>query len=280
MRMPLITVGYNYIMSFKIVAYLLFALCCITVQAQRKQFSRTAIDSLLMLKRMENSHSVLRFSSYKYDMGAMYEEDSVKDIKFVFRNVSDSVVRISKVTTSCGCTVAYFNDNETILPGDYGDIVISFNPKGRIGTIDTDAFIYLHGSSTPVARLVIYGTVIGDDEWQHLPMEMGKLRLKRKSVAMGVVNGGTTRIERVACANAGVNPLKISATILPSYVTLATIPSVLQPGEEGDLLIAVDVNDFYSLNNDTVRLKIPVEGVDCRPSERIFNILIYKDKRK
>lgn len=267
-------------MSSKIVAYLLLGLCCITVQAQRKQFSRTAIDSLLMLKKMENRSSVLRFNSYKYDMGAMYVEDSVKDIKFVFRNVSDNIARISKVTTSCGCTVAYFNDNESILPGGDGDIVISFNPKGRNGTIDTDAFVYLHGSSTPVARLVIYGTVIGDDEWQHLPVEMGKLRLKRKSVVMGVVNSGTTRIERVACANAGVNPLKISAAILPSYVTLATVPSVLQPGEEGDLVITVDVDDFYSLNNDTVRLNIPIDGVDCRPAERRVNVFIYKDKEK
>ena len=212
-------------------------------------------------------------------MGAMSETDSVKEIRFVFKNISDNAVEISKVTTSCGCTVARFN-NGAILSGGESDIVIKFYPKGKTGTIDTDAFVYLQGNAAPVARLVILGNVIGDDEWLHLPVEMGALRLKRKSVKMGVNNSGKIRMERIACANAGITPLTLSAKILPSYVALATEPSILQPGEEGDLVITVDVDEFYSQSNDTVCLRIPIEGVECRPSARVINALLYKNKRK
>ena len=106
------------------------AVCGTTLHAQRKQLSRAAVDSLRALKNTDNTVSALQFAIDKIDMGAMFETDSAKELKFFFKNISDDVVKISKVTTSCGCTAAHYSTDD-IPAGAGGVITIIFNPQGR-----------------------------------------------------------------------------------------------------------------------------------------------------
>lgn len=261
-------------MRYIFLLFLSLTLGAVALHAQRKQLSRAAIDSLRALKNTENTGSPLQFVASKKDMGAMYESDPVTDVKFLYKNISDRVVKISKITTSCGCTVAQYSTDD-IPAGASGTIIIKFNPRGRDGTVDTDAFVYLQGDSTPSARLVLAGNVVAADEWGHFPVKMGQLRLKRKQVQIDDVQSGAMRVERLACVNVGITPVSIGATLQPKYMQIKTEPTVLQPGEEGDLIIAVD-GSAIDFPTDTVRLKIPIEGVVCRPSSRTLDITICK----
>lgn len=256
------------------------AVCGTTLHAQRKQLSRAAVDSLRALKNTDNAVSALQFAIDKIDMGAMFETDSAKELKFFFKNISDDVVKISKVTTSCGCTAAHYNTDD-IPAGAGGVITIKFNPKGRDGTVDTDAFVYLQGNpNRPSARLVIIGNVVAVDQWERYPVAMGQLRLKRKTVKLDAIEtSATMRAERIACVNAGVTPISVHAKLKPAYMQIATEPSVLQPGEEGDLIISVDCGHIHSIPGDTIRQKVPIEGVTCRPSVRTLDITLYKKNK-
>lgn len=258
----------------RVVCILLFFVCTLA-SGQTKKLSRAAIDSLQQLKTVVNNQEVLRFDAYCRNLGAMFETDSVREVCFSFRNVSDAPVRIMKTTVSCGCTAARF-DSVAVPSGEEGTIKIFFNPKGKAGTLDTDAFVYLEGyGDRPIARLVITGNVIGGDEWQHLPVAMGRLKAKRNIIEFTDVADGKY-VERIVCANVGLSPLRLTTKLLPPYVTFATEPSVLQPGEEGDIVITVDGDRIPASDNDTMRVRIVLEGLDCRPSERTLHVTINR----
>ncbi|MBQ2778349.1 MAG: DUF1573 domain-containing protein [Bacteroidaceae bacterium] len=261
-----------------LVSILLFALCGL-LAAQGTKLSRAAIDSVRALRTMAGSGSVLRFEADKIEMGAMLEGDTARVLSFSFVNDGRESVRIGRVAASCGCLTVLF-DTVAVEPGGRGEIKLRFSPRGRAGTVDVDAFVYLAGSaSRPEARLRLLGNVIGDDEWEHLPHRMGALRLKSRKVSFGTVEAGRRRIERIACANVGVQPLNLSAAIKPSYVTLGTEPATIGPGEEGDIIITLDT-DKIPQTAGCKQIKIIIEGIEGRPSQRTieaeFNVCPQK----
>ena len=98
-------------------------------------------------------------------------------------------------------------------------------------------------------------------------------QLKSSKVDFGAVTRSQRRIERIACANAGVVPLRLSALIKPEYVTLRTEPEVLQPGEEGDILVIVDAELIKTVGEQ--RFRVLVEGIKGTPSVRTIEGRLY-----
>lgn len=239
------------------------------VRAQvTKRLSRAAVDSLLNPALSPDADKIIAFDAVTKDIGDIKESDSVRTVRFTFRNVSGKPLTITRVTTHCGCTVASFG-KQPVPAGDSSVITVQYNPKGRAGTIDTNAFVYVCGAgSRPVAKLTILGNVVNDDEWSHLPYAMGSLRLKRVKVAF---KAGRT-MARIPCANVGRAPLTLSSRLLPSYATFTTEPAVLQPGGEGDIVIGIDAAKAGSAKNFSVL----VDGVEGGISSRTIKAIIEK----
>ena len=261
--------------------YMLLILLCCTVfaSAQHKRLSKSAIDSLQRMRRMEGSVGALRFKQYEHDMGAMFESDTARTVRFPFCNSGDNDVTILKVTTTCGCAVASYS-RQPVAPGDSGVVSITFSPRGKAGTVDADAFVYTDtATGTPSAHLLLRGNVIGSDEWDYLPVQMGSLRLKSSSVRFDISRKGVY-VERIVCANVGIKPLELKSAILPSFMTFRTEPAILQPGEEGDIVITANVAPMQFDDACNRHFKIVLEGVECRPSQRTINVEIaYTQKR-
>lgn len=250
---------------------LLFAVC--GVQAQQGKLSRAAIDSIRALGSMREGGSVLHFTKSRVDMGAMYESDTARTFSLFFENSSERSIAIGKVTSSCGCASVKY-DTASVPPRGKGRIDVRFSPKGKAGTVDTDIFVYLSDGNMPDAKLVLLGNVIGEDEWEHLPQSMGRLKIKSRKVDFGKVIRTQRRTERIACANAGVRPLKISAIVKPQYVTLSTDPEVIEPGEEGDILVTIDAGRISARTGEQ-RFKVIIEGVEGAPSTRTIEGVFY-----
>lgn len=80
-------------------------------------------------------------------------------VHFKYCNVSKKTVRISKLTTSCGCTVAKCN-KDLVQPGERGEINLIFHPKDQAGDLYREAFVYTDLSGKkPMIRLVLTGKV-------------------------------------------------------------------------------------------------------------------------
>ena len=257
---------------------LVCVLCCaVTVGAQAplRNLSRAQIDSIMNPTLHAEAGKTLFVDNSSYDLGKLSETDSPVNRTFHLRNVSSNPLRISRVRTTCGCTAAVF-DSTFIAPGKDAMVMLTYNPKNRPGTIDVDGFVYIEGNDRqPMARLSLYGEVIDSDVWRHLPQSMGTLRLKRKEVRFAELPSDGKTTMRILCANSGLKPLKLSSRILPPYASLHTVPAVIAPGEEADLIVTIDVDKLPKKEGEIQSLLI-VEGVGGKPSERTLQIVIER----
>ena len=258
------------------------------LQAQTKRLSREAIDSIRNRKVIENADSFFAFAVKVVDFGTIYESDSAMTFSFPFRNSSKEKMVLKNVSANCGCIYSHCEKYE-YEPGEEGTLYVKFNPKGRSGTVDKNIFVYAmtakdfysdteteNPRSMLVAKLTLLGNVVDTNEWRHLPVAMGSLRLKRKDVTFEPVMPGTSPQMRIPCANVGTTPLRLFSRLLPEFMTFATEPAELVPGEDGDIVITVDGNRLPKNGNN--KFNVLVEGVEGRVSDRMLEIKIENNK--
>ena len=71
--------------------------------------------------------AVLEFETETLDYGTITQNsDGLRTFNFI--NTGNAALVISKVKTSCGCTVPSYS-KEPILPGESGEILIKYNTK-------------------------------------------------------------------------------------------------------------------------------------------------------
>lgn len=75
---------------------------------------------------------VIAFEEIVFDFGKV-KEGAVVDHVFKFKNTGNAPVIVSQVAASCGCTTPSFT-REPVLPGKTGEIEVSFNSLGQVGT--------------------------------------------------------------------------------------------------------------------------------------------------
>lgn len=240
---------------------------------EMKSYTREEMEQLVNPPLLERGDEILRFDSCRQYIGKLSESDAPRTCSFSFCNAGRSEVTITHITTSCGCTGASF-DKSPVLPGERRIISLTYHPKNRVGTIDTQAFVYTTLSdSKPVAKLTLWGEVTSSDEWRHLPYAMGALRVKRKETVIREVTPNRKPSVRILCGNSGTTNLKLSARMLPVYATFRTEPMIILPGMEADLVITVDGSKLPA-GKRPLHFRFLIEGANGRPSERTVSVTI------
>lgn len=232
-------------------------------------------DTLLM----KGAEQILRFDKNILNIGTLTEDDALQTYRFNCTNVSKKTVVLTRVSTTCGCTVADVQTG-SLLPGETRTIALTYNPKNHPGTIDADAFVYLSSSDKiPAARLTLTGNVLPSaDEWARYPYAAGKLRMKQNRMEFNEVITGKRYSERILCGNSGDKPLKLSALIIPKFATFRTEPEVILPGSEADIVVTVDANLIPEGKGSSFSFPVIIEGIDVRPSDRTLNIKVNRIK--
>lgn len=72
-----------------------------------------------------------QFEQTEHDFGTLEEGPKVTHI-FQFKNKGKEPLIITNARASCGCTVPQ-KPEKPILPGEEGEITVTFNTKGRVG---------------------------------------------------------------------------------------------------------------------------------------------------
>lgn len=218
---------------------------------------------------------VLDFVAKDIHIGTLSEDDAPVAYRFTFSNVSKKSITLTKVTTSCGCTVARF-DRKEILPGKQGSITLTFNPFEKAGTVDMKAFVYTNLSSQwPTAKIALIGEVTPTaNEWKGYPCAMGALRLKRNKISFNELTRKTTSTERMVVVNSGKKPLCLSALMIPRYARFRTEPEVIPPGEQADIVITIDGRLLPPTVKDDFNFSIILDGLNARPSDRTIRVKV------
>lgn len=244
--------------------------------------TREQIDSIVHPTVAAEGTHLVRADRPSHELGTLAETDAPVSRTFTLTNVSDKALRITRVHTTCGCTAATY-DTTAIAPNGTTQVVLTYNPKNRPGTIDTDAFVYFEGQGNrPLVRLSLYGEVTDSDVWSHLPYTMGALRVKRTTATFSELPATGKPSVRIPCANSGNKALRLTSRMLPSYASFRTEPETIAPGAEADMVITIDVAKLPKQKGD-LQFPLLIEGIGGRPSERTIDIIIKEineDKRR
>lgn len=105
----------------------------------------------------KQSLPVITFEKDFHDFGKLISGEKVT-YSFQFKNSGKSMLLISDVSSSCGCTVPNF-PKQPIKPGESGTIDVSFDSEGRHG-LQSKSITVFSNCQPPVTTLRIQSTVV------------------------------------------------------------------------------------------------------------------------
>lgn len=209
----------------------------------------------------------LYFTETIYDFGTLSEDDAPPTHIFTFTNQGNLPVLIREVRSSCLCTAPQFL-RQPVLPGQTGEIKITFKPKGHPGKFDK-RIVVVTAERPAGLNLRIKGRVLPGkpDAYPSYPYRIGDLKLKNTICRFGPVYTGKRKEERIAVVNTGAQALTIEFHDTPAYLSCTLEPHSLLPGQEGDIVIVYRAVDFQpdGAHSDTIRLQLP--GPAFSPSD-------------
>lgn len=105
-------------------------------------------------------HPTIFFKNPDFNFGQIYKGQKVEHI-YKFENRGKDILEIKKVKTSCGCTAVILT-NDTIPPGETGEIKATFSSGSISGNINKSITVASNDPVTPKFRLTISGEIIND----------------------------------------------------------------------------------------------------------------------
>lgn len=101
---------------------------------QQGEANNNTIDGATATETVDESEGALGKIEYvetEFDFGTVTEGEIVDHV-FKFKNTGDAPVIVAQVSASCGCTTPEYT-KEPVLPGQDGEIKVSFNSQGQVG---------------------------------------------------------------------------------------------------------------------------------------------------
>lgn len=95
----------------------------------------------------------MEFKVAHYDFGTIKQGQKVSYV-FKFTNTGNAPLIIQSTGTSCGCTTPEYS-KEPIMPGEEGEITVTFDSAGKIGTQDKSIRIFYNNTEQSPALLSI-----------------------------------------------------------------------------------------------------------------------------
>jgi hypothetical protein len=182
----------------------------------------------------------VQFERMDYNFGKIKEEAGPADYNFKFTNTGKIPLIIQDVQASCGCTTPEWS-KEPILPGKTGFIKVSYNPEQRPGVFAKSITINANvPKNTRV--LTISGEVIPRalTTEEIFSIDFGKIRLIYNELPFMKIKENEVKTDTLYFYNPGTAPVTVNFKIIPAYVSIKTVPAVVQPKSKGYFLITFD----------------------------------------
>ena len=129
-------------------------------------------------KKTDNSASVKKpkifFENPDFNFGKVYKGSKVEHV-FKFENQGNDTLEIKKVKPSCGCTAAVLSNN-TILPGETGEIKATYNSGKYRGKVKKTIAVLSNDPDTPSHKLTISGEIIQEISFKPQNINFGTIR--------------------------------------------------------------------------------------------------------
>lgn len=257
----------------------LISLLCMVVlggysaSAQIRIISKEKLDSVSNPTLAHNA-SAMDWEEIMIKAEPMNEEDSPKEFRYSFVNVSESALNISRVVSTCTCAPARCSKRE-VGPGESADIIVRYDPSGHPGRFERKFFVYTDGNDSPSAILKLAVVVSsGEGYSSSYPLSMGRIRLRSSEVRVYPVKKS---VERLKFVNVSDAPLQLSCDrmMLPECLGFSTEPAIVAPGEEGEMIITFDP-EKYAAGPKRPVMKVVLSGMGVPPSQSSITVKVEK----
>ena len=146
----------------------------------------------------------IEFLKNTHDFGYVVEGE--KPIyTFEFENIGTDTLILQSVKPGCGCTSPSWS-KDPIAPGDVGEITVTYNSKGRLGTFSKPVNVSSNASN-PRMILNILGLVGKVDASEEVPTS--QVNLDKKKHHFGKIQLNKISIATFEITNLGADTLKI-----------------------------------------------------------------------
>ncbi|MDR2145437.1 MAG: DUF1573 domain-containing protein [Tannerella sp.] len=103
-----------------------------------------------------------------HEFGTIGENDGYAEHIFTFKNVGTAPLVVTRVQASCGCTKPEWTTTP-VAPGEEGEIILAYNPRGRLGPFNKYATVYTNeDSGYKRYKLTITGLVVDKPQDPHV----------------------------------------------------------------------------------------------------------------
>lgn len=245
-------------------------LLCLYAEAQILIVPREKLEQTTN-PRLSVYAGALKFEHVSLQAPQMNEDDPVSIFAYPFKNVSKDTLVISKLVSTCSCATVS-SDKMLLSPGEEGEILVRYNPKGHPGKFERRVFVYVGEDEAPSAILRLNVDVeMGSDLSGYYPVSMGRIRLRRSEIEL---TKGVKAVERCVFVNVSDSSLRLECEkgLLPSCLTFRTEPSVVPSGGEGEIVIEYDPSKGEGRDRMVVMLK----GLGVPPSQSAIVVTLMK----
>lgn len=195
-----------------------------------------------------------------YNFGTIAEENGPASHTFIIKNTGTGPLVITRITASCGCTQPEWS-KEPISPGQTGEVTVTYNPKGRPGPFYKTISLFSNAKKSNYT-LGIKGNVTPKPLQPVFiyPYSIGDLKLQSKTVLFSTIRPDESLGERIQVINEGKTTLTIHAGKTPHYLIAEVLPTIIKPGETGEITFLLNAKEAKRKGRITTELPIILEG--------------------
>lgn len=208
---------------------------------------RLGILVFFVTSRVESTHAddekapVFSPAETTYNFGTIGENDGYAEHVFKFKNTGTAPLAILNVQTTCGCTRPEWSKG-SVEPGQEGFIIITFNPKGRIGPLNKSITVQTNeNDGYKRYKLTILGDVVEkpSDPVVAFRDTLGGMGIEKKNFIFKTFNYKTVNRDASYIKNFHNETVYLTWDNVPDYMTIQA-PDSLKADWPGQLILAID----------------------------------------
>jgi len=203
---------------------------------------------------------VLEFQEMTHDFGTIGETDGYAEHLFYFTNTGQAPLVVNRVQASCGCTQPEWT-REPIEPGKKGVVILSYNPKGRLGAFDKTATVYTNEEGGfKRHRLTIRGTVVAKPRDPNVACKdtVGGVAIEEKNMHLTQFQHEGDNFQVKYIKNLNNKSVYLTYDETPPYIVVAG-PESLLPDWHNQIRIVLNgknIGDKRGRYHETIRMTV------------------------
>lgn len=205
--------------------------------------------------------SKFEVNEYVHDFGHIKQEDGDVTHVFVFKNITDSIVKLDTLEAECGCTIPSLRGvNKVVQPNTIVEVPVKYEASTH-PSFDSEDFyktitVY---TSVDTFQVAITGYVLPNAEMKDYGNVKEKILFQDYGFNFGNVYHDAIVEKRYKFYNLYDETvwLDSSLTEVPSWIKVSTVPSQIKHGEKGELVIRYDASgkNDWSFVTDYIKIK-------------------------